>query len=55
MNHSKISQVVVLMADVVSFLEYINLFSSTEYVATDVVNVFLFFPYQKERSDAIFT
>lgn len=55
-NYSKINQVVVLIAATVvaSFLEHINMFSGTWYVAIDLVNVCLFLPYQKGKSDFIF-
>lgn len=57
-NYSKINQVVVLIAATVPvvafFLEHINMFSGTWYVATDLVSVCLFLPYQKGKSDFIF-
>lgn len=54
-DYSKIKQVVVSVAaavpDVASFLKHINMFSSTWCVATDLVKVSLYLPYQKGRSE----
>lgn len=57
-DHSRVNQVVILVVDVASFLECINIFSNTWYVATDPVIVFFFFfslAYQKGRPEFIFT
>lgn len=58
-DYSNINQLVVLIAaavpTVAPFLEHINMFSSTWYIATDVVNVSLFLPSPSEKIRVIFT
>lgn len=50
-DHSRVNQVVILVVDVASFLECINIFSNTWYVATDPVIVFFFFPLPIRKED----